>query len=111
MKWLLGILGLALIVIWMRLLSSDGGLVQVMTLNQELSSMQAQLDELSAENTLLKREIIDLQTNTQAIETIARHKLGMIGQDEVFVKVIELPAGDQNDAKPGEGASGTVSER
>ncbi|MDR9497649.1 MAG: septum formation initiator family protein [Hydrogenovibrio sp.] len=104
MKWLLGGLGLALVVILMRLLSSDGGLVQVMSLNHELEAKQARLDELSAQNTLLKREIIDLQTDTQAIETIARQKLGMIGEDEVFVKVIELPAKESDNNQKAESA-------
>jgi cell division protein FtsB len=63
-------LAIVILILQVRLLSSDGGV-------GELISLQKNLD--------------DLQSSTQAIETIARQKLGMIGEDEAFIKIIELP--------------------
>lgn len=41
-------------------------------------------------NDLLKKEVIELQQGKDAIETHARKRLGMIGEHEVFIQLLEL---------------------
>ena len=85
------VLGGLLIVVWVRLLSSEGGLAHWASLDKALAAKQASVAQLTTENALLKQEVRDLQSQTTAIETLARQKLGMIGQNEAFVRVIQLP--------------------
>ena len=54
--------------------------------------IESENNQLRESNRLLKKEVQELQSSTKIIETIARQKLGMIKNDEVFIKVIELPA-------------------
>lgn len=90
MKSVFIVLGIIILILQIRLLSSDGGLGEYFTLQERLDTLNAKVDALEQQNLLLKKEVQDLQSNTDAIETIARQKLGMIGKDEVFIKVIEL---------------------
>lgn len=90
LKSVLIVLGIIILILQIRLLSSDGGIGEYLALKEKLQVIHAKVDELEQQNQLLKKEVQDLQSNTDAIETIARQKLGMIGEDEVFVKVIEL---------------------
>lgn len=82
--------GLILLLLF-RLLSSDGGLGEYFELKQQLTQLEADNQSLAEQNELLSQEVWDLQNHTTAIETIARQKLGMIKQNEVFIQVIELP--------------------
>ncbi|MGC9385355.1 MAG: FtsB family cell division protein [Hydrogenovibrio sp.] len=82
---------IVILILQVRLLSSDGGVGELMSLQNKLDAFQAKIDALEHQNFLLRKEVKDLQSNTQAIETIARQKLGMIGENEVFIKVVELP--------------------
>lgn len=90
MKSVLILLGIIILILQIRLLSSDGGIGEYLFLQDKLETLNAKIDGLERQNHLLKKEVQDLQSNTDAIETIARQKLGMIAQDEVFIKVIEL---------------------
>lgn len=91
MKTILIVLGVIILVLQVRLLSSDGGVGELVSLQKKLADLQVEIDSLEQDNALLKKEVQDLQSNTKAIETIARQKLGMIKENEVFIKVIELP--------------------
>jgi len=91
LKAILIVLALIILVLQVRLLSSDGGIGELFSLQNKLAELQVEVDSLQQDNALLKKEVQDLQSNTKAIETIARQKLGMIKENEVFIKVIELP--------------------
>lgn len=99
MKTIYIVLAIVILILQIRLLSSDGGVGEYFTLQKQLDTLQTQIDDLEARNAILKQEVQSLQSNTDAIETIAREKLGMIGQDEVFIKVIELPTGTPTPAE------------
>ncbi|MDY0136481.1 MAG: septum formation initiator family protein [Thiomicrospira sp.] len=73
-----------------RLLSSHGGLGEYLALHARLNELTEQIQLKTTENQLLKHEVRDLQSGTLAIETMARQQLGMIGSDEVFIKLLEL---------------------
>lgn len=83
-----------IVILQARLLSSDGGIGELFSLQNQLTSLEASLSEQRLVNAELAQEVKSLQTNPEAIETIARQTLGMVKKDEVFVNVIELTADD-----------------
>lgn len=91
MKTIYIVLAVIILILQIRLLSSDGGVGELLSLQNKLDELHVKINALEDNNALLKKEVQDLQSSTEAIETIARQKLGMIAKDEAFVKVIELP--------------------
>ncbi|QCU90169.1 FtsB family cell division protein [Thiomicrorhabdus sediminis] len=89
-------LALLIVVLQARLLSSDGGLSELFTLQNQLTELESSLTEQRLQNAKLAEEVHELQNNPQAIETIARQTLGMVKKDEVFVNVITLKQPDPN---------------
>ena len=59
-------------------------------MQEQLKSMESDLEQQRIINAELAKEVKNLQSNPMAVETLARQTLGMVKQDEVFVKVIEL---------------------
>lgn len=74
-----------------KLFSSEGGLAAYWQLSEALETLKAENRQQAEENLQLKRKVYSLQHNPEAIETLARQKLGMIGEDEVFIQVIQQP--------------------
>lgn len=103
-KFLTLALAVVILILQVRLLSSDGGVGEWFSLQSKLEQLQTQIQTLEKQNALLKKEVTALQSNPRSIETLARQKLGMIAEDEVFIKVIELPSESQQkgsvDAEP-----------
>ncbi|PLA73672.1 septum formation initiator [Hydrogenovibrio sp. SC-1] len=91
MKFLTLAFAIVILILQVRLLSSDGGVGEWFALQSKLEQLQTQIQSLEKQNSLLKKEVTALQSNPRSIETLARQKLGMIAEDEVFIKVIELP--------------------
>ncbi|HEY9016905.1 FtsB family cell division protein [Thiomicrospira sp.] len=73
-----------------RLLSSNGGLGELLSLQSRLAEIETQVETRQNTNALLKQEVLDLQSGDTAIETIARQRLGMVAEGEVFVQLLEL---------------------
>lgn len=73
-----------------RLLSSNGGLGEFLSLQSRLAEIETQVETRQNTNALLKQEVLDLQSGDTAIETIARQRLGMVAEGEVFVQLLEL---------------------
>lgn len=92
MKPIYIVLAIVILVLQIRLLSSEGGVGEYISLKKQLNTLETKISNLESHNTALKKEVQALQSNTDSIETIARQKLGMIGENEVFIKVIELPS-------------------
>lgn len=92
LKALYFVLGAIILILLFRLLSSDGGISDYFSLQKKLETLESQVQALQTRNEDLKHKVYVLQTQTNSVETIARQKLGMIGKDEVFIKVIELPS-------------------
>lgn len=91
MRILLIILAVLLFLSLTRLLSSNGGLGEYFSLESRLSELESQVQTQADTNSLLKREVYDLQAGSAAIETIARQSLGMVGADEAFIQILEVP--------------------
>lgn len=91
MKLLLVILSVLVLLSGIRLLSSDGGLGEYLSLKQRLADIEQQVEAQQAINQLLKKEVIELQSGRDAIDSLARQRLGMIGENEVFIQLLEVP--------------------
>ena len=56
---------------------------------EEIASQRASNQELVKRNRMLLADVTDLQQGFEAIEERARHELGLIGEDEVFFRIIQ----------------------
>ena len=72
----------------------DGGIPEILQLENEAEVVQLQVDQLKERNQALDAEVQDLKKGMDAIEERARSELGMIGKDEVYYQVIS----DDSDA-------------
>ena len=90
MKKIYLLFAVLIVLLQARLLSSDGGLSELFSLQEQLKTMESALEEQRLVNNELAKEVKSLQSNPLAIETIARQNLGMVKKDEIFIKVIEL---------------------
>ena len=69
------------------ILFGDKGFFDYRQLLRENSRLVERNQKLETKNLLLYREIDRLKNDLDYIENIARHELGMIGKDEVVVKL------------------------
>jgi cell division protein FtsB len=66
-----------------------GGWLRVWDLDQQVTAAQKKNEELKARNAKLNSEVQDLKDGTGAVEERARHELGMIKENEIFIQVLE----------------------
>ena len=90
MKKLYLALAILIVILQARLLSSDGGLGELFSLQEQLKTLETSLEDQKMINAQLEEEVRSLQLNPESIETLARQSLGMVKKDEIFIKVIEL---------------------
>ena len=91
MRWLIGgLLGLLLLLQY-RLWFAEGGLAEANRLQAQLEEVEAENAELTARNESLTREVIALQDGTEAVEKNARENLGLIKEGEVYYQFVEEP--------------------
>ena len=74
-----------------------GGWLRVWELDRQLNTQAQGNDLLATRNNALAAEVQDLRQGHHAVEERARYELGMIGPDEIFVQINELPAGQRAD--------------
>jgi cell division protein FtsB len=84
----LGLLTL-LLVLQYQLWVGDGSLGQRAELQREIDAQEIKNQQLKARNEIIAREIEILSSSDEAIEEVARSKLGMIGEDEKFYLIPE----------------------
>jgi len=82
-------LGLLLIFLQYHLWFQDGGMIDFLQAKKKLQTEEALNAKLQLRNEELLNQIQALQTNSDAIESRARHELGMIKKGETFYQVIE----------------------
>ncbi len=71
--------------IWLQ----DGGIPEVVQLQQEVEEVKTEVQQLQERNSSLDAEVKDLKKGLDAIEERARSEMGMIKQGEVYYQVIE----------------------
>ena len=94
MKWLMGVLAVATVLLQYRLWLSDGGLHEYYGLQNAVLQQREANTQLTTRNQLLVAEVTDLKKGMAALEERARSELGMISSNESFFQVVPrvLPA-------------------
>ncbi len=67
----------------------DGGVPEVLELQQEVNGVKTKVNQLEERNQSLQAEVRDLKKGLRAVEERARSELGMIKKGEVYYQVIE----------------------
>lgn len=101
MKLIVAILIVLLIWLQYRLWLGDGGIPEVLELEEEIETVQTEVDKLQERNSALNAEVMDLKTGIEAIEERARSEMGMIKKDEIYYQVID----SESDASIEDGSS------
>ncbi|MDH5765916.1 MAG: cell division protein FtsB [Gammaproteobacteria bacterium] len=91
MKWFFASLVGLLLLLQFRLWVGDGGIPEVLHLQEEVAIAKQNKLELEERNDSLEAEVNDLKQGLESIEERARSELGMIGKDEVFYQFIAPP--------------------
>ena len=66
-----------------------GSWLRVWDLNQQISGLKKENDQLKSRNESLDAEVRDLKQGIDAVEERARVEFGMIKSDETFYQIIE----------------------
>ena len=61
----------------------------MLELEQEIETVQTEVNQLQERNKALNAEVMDLKTGIEAIEERARSEMGMIKKDEIYYQVID----------------------
>ena len=82
---------LLVLLIWLqyKIWLQDGGIPEVVQLQQEIEEVKTEVQQLQERNLSLDAEVKDLKKGLDAIEERARSEMGMIKEGEVYYQVIE----------------------
>lgn len=82
---------LLFLLIWLqyKIWLQDGGIPEVVQLQQEVGQVKIEVEQLQERNSSLDAEVKDLKKGLDAIEERARSEMGMIKKGEVYYQVIE----------------------
>ena len=82
---------LLFLLIWLqyKIWLQDGGIPEVIQLQQEIEVVKTEVGKLQERNSSLDAEVKDLKKGLDAIEERARSEMGMIKEGEVYYQVIE----------------------
>ena len=98
MKKVIVLLFVLLVMLQYTIWLGDGGIPEILQLENEVEVVQLQVDKLKERNQALEAEVLDLKKGMHAIEERARSELGMIGKDEVYYQVISDNSEVQTDS-------------
>ncbi len=88
MKWLLGVLLVATVLLQYRLWLSDDGVREYGRLRSAVSQQRDANSQLTTRNQQLVAEVADLKKGMTALEERARSELGMVTRNETFFQVV-----------------------
>ncbi len=82
---------LLVLLIWLqyKIWLQDGGIPEVIQLQNEVEEVKTEVQQLQERNSSLDAEVKDLKKGLDAIEERARSEMGMIKKGEVYYQVIE----------------------
>ena len=89
MKWLVGLILVALVAMQYSLWWGQSGLLEVARLKEKITIQETVNASLSDRNRQLHAEVLDLKQGIAAIEEHARHDLGMVKPNETFYQLVE----------------------
>lgn len=89
-RWLLVILGIAVLALQGQLWFADNGYNKTRNLRMAVADQRAQNQLLRQRNASLDAEVINLKQGEEAAEERARTDLGMIGPRETFYQVVPV---------------------
>jgi cell division protein FtsB len=80
---------LVLIIFQYRLWFQSDGIIDMIRVKKQLSLQMQENEQLKKRNQLLLQQVERLQNNNEAVESRARHELGMIKKGETFYQVVK----------------------
>ena len=82
---------LLVLLIWLqyKIWLQDGGIPEVIQLQQEVEEVKTEVQRLHERNSSLDAEVNDLKKGLDAIEERARSEMGMMKEGEIYYQVIE----------------------
>lgn len=83
-KLAITVLTLLLLVLQGQLWVGEGSIAEMITLQDRLDRLNVENERYYRRNSLLAREVIELQQGLETIEEQARQELGMVRRDETF---------------------------
>ncbi|HEX2139788.1 MAG TPA: septum formation initiator family protein [Woeseiaceae bacterium] len=92
LRWIVGLLGLAALLMQVELWFSDDGYRKTRDLREAVAEQREENERLRERNAALDAEVINLKQGLEAAEERARTDLGLIGETETFYQVV--PATD-----------------
>ena len=100
MRLLIGILLILFCLLQYRLWFGQYSVTDYLQRLDEIATQRASNQELQKRNRMLLADVTDLQQGLEAIEERARNELGLIGEHEVFFRIVQTEG--QQDAPKGE---------
>lgn len=91
MRWMLGLLGVLVILLQVELWLSDDGYRKTLKLRSAVDEQRLLNADLRLRNASLDAEVINLKEGMDAAEERARTDLGLIGPSETFYQVVAAP--------------------
>lgn len=89
MRLLIGILLILFCLLQYRLWFGQYSVTDYLQRLDEIATQRASNQELQKRNRMLMADVTDLQQGLEAIEERARNELGLIGEDEVFFRIVQ----------------------
>ena len=99
MRWLLLSLLVLLGALQYRLWFAEGSLAEQHRLELQVEEQTLINSELQARNSVLDREVLELQSGNNGVEQRAREQLGLIREGETFYQVVDSPPNAAPDGK------------
>ncbi|QIR13834.1 cell division protein FtsB [Shewanella aestuarii] len=96
MKKLLFALTALLALLQYRIWMGENNLSEYFLLQTQIAAQQESNAKLIARNQILKEEILDLKSGTEAIEERARNELGLVKEGETFYRVVGSELRERN---------------
>ena len=93
---------LLFLLIWLqyKIWLQDGGIPEVLQLEDEVVDLQDDVSALKERNASLDAEVKDLKKGLDAIEERARNEMGMIREGETYYQVVDRRDNDQAQDQP-----------
>ena len=86
-RWVAALLVGLLVVLHVQLWTGRGSVPQVRAWRSDLQALEAVNAEARQRNEQLANEVRDLQDGLDMVEELARHELGMVKPNEIFVQI------------------------